>query len=95
MVDPAGLEPAPHGLKGRRSATRAPGQQLAGKELQIMAVAEGLEPSHSRINSAVPYQLGYATRPSFLPVLLCGFGRGVRPRLFELHELQQSPFCRS
>ena len=27
-----------------------------------MAVAEGLEPSHGRINSAVPYQLGYATK---------------------------------
>lgn len=27
-----------------------------------MAVAEGFEPSHGRINSAVPYQLGYATR---------------------------------
>ena len=26
-----------------------------------MAVAEGFEPSHGRINSAVPYQLGYAT----------------------------------
>ena len=27
MVDPTGLKPAPHGLKGRRSVTRAPGQQ--------------------------------------------------------------------
>ena len=27
-----------------------------------MAVAEGFEPSHGRINGAVPYQLGYATR---------------------------------
>jgi hypothetical protein len=26
-----------------------------------LAVAEGFEPSHGRINSAVPYQLGYAT----------------------------------
>ena len=26
-----------------------------------MAVAEGFEPSHGRINSAVPYQLGDAT----------------------------------
>src|SRR5204863_1942415 len=26
MVDPTGLKPAPHGLKGRRSVTRAPGQ---------------------------------------------------------------------
>ena len=30
-----------------------------------MAVAEGLEPSHGRINSAVPYQLGYATKKLF------------------------------
>ena len=28
MVDPTGLKPAPHGLKGRRSVTRAPSQQL-------------------------------------------------------------------
>ena len=27
VVDPTGLKPAPHGLKGRRSVTRAPGQQ--------------------------------------------------------------------
>jgi hypothetical protein len=26
VVDPTGLKPAPHGLKGRRSVTRAPGQ---------------------------------------------------------------------
>jgi hypothetical protein len=53
MVDPTGLKPAPHGLKGRRSVSRAPGQN--------MAVAEGFEPSYGRINGAVPYQLGYAT----------------------------------
>src|SRR3954466_16105472 len=68
LVDPAGLKPAPHGLKGRCSVARAPGQQE-------MAVAEGFEPSHGRINSAVPYQLGYATmdwlreQESNLPVL--------------------------
>ena len=28
MVDPTGLKPAPRGLKGRRSVTRAPGQHL-------------------------------------------------------------------
>src|SRR6266699_1628417 len=38
LVDPAGLKPAPHGLKGRRSVTRAPGQRG-------LAVAEGFEPS--------------------------------------------------
>src|SRR5436190_21168320 len=27
VVDPTGLKPAPHGLKVRRSVTRAPGQQ--------------------------------------------------------------------
>src|SRR5437016_2132810 len=74
------------GLKGRRSVTRAPGQQhcrfpivdcrLVGRICPYakrignwqstigngLAVAEGFEPSHGRINSAVPYQLGYATR---------------------------------
>ena len=54
LVDPARLKLALHGLKGRCSVTRAPDQE--------MAVAEGLEPSHGRINSAVPYQLGYATK---------------------------------
>jgi hypothetical protein len=44
---------------GKRSRTfifevKAPGQKN-------LAVAEGFEPSHGRINSAVPYQLGYAT----------------------------------
>src|SRR5258708_4505755 len=38
VVDPTGLKPAPHGLKGRRSVTRAPGQKG-------LAVAEGFEPS--------------------------------------------------
>ena len=38
VVDPTGLKPAPHGLKGRRSVTRAPGQK-------DLAVAEGFEPS--------------------------------------------------
>jgi hypothetical protein len=35
-----------------------PRQLAIGNDL---AVAEGFEPSHGRINSAVPYQLGYAT----------------------------------
>ena len=65
MVDPTGLKPAPHGLKGRRSVTRAPGQRG-------LAVAEGFEPSHLRINSAVPYQLGYATKT---PVLMAAATR--------------------
>ena len=38
MVDPTGLKPAPHGLKGRCSVTRAPDRKR-------LAVAEGLEPS--------------------------------------------------
>ena len=29
VVDPTGLKPAPHGLKGRRSVTRAPGQCIS------------------------------------------------------------------
>jgi hypothetical protein len=38
---------------------------IANRQLEIgndLAVAEGFEPSHGRINSAVPYQLGYATK---------------------------------
>src|SRR5436190_22916886 len=38
---------------------------IANRQLAIgngLAVAEGFEPSHGRINSAVPYQLGYATK---------------------------------
>ena len=35
VVDPTGLKPAPHGLKGRRSVTRAPGQHIADFPLPI------------------------------------------------------------
>ena len=89
MVDPTGLKPAPHALKGRCAVTRAPGQEhfrffdfrlpiglkarirfclkerIGNRQLAIdndLAVAEGFEPSHGRINSAVPYRLGYATK---------------------------------
>ena len=65
-IDPAGLEPAPHGLKGRRTAARAPGHR-------VKTVAEGFEPTHGRFNRAVPYQLGYATS-------LRGRGSGNRTR---------------
>jgi hypothetical protein len=40
-------------------------QQIGNWKLAIgnyLAVAEGFEPSRGRINSAVPYQLGYATK---------------------------------
>ena len=39
--------------------------QIGNRQLAIgnvLAVAEGFEPSHGRINNAVPYQLGYATK---------------------------------
>jgi hypothetical protein len=35
LVDPTGLKPAPYGLKGRRSVTRAPGQHIADFQLPI------------------------------------------------------------
>ena len=67
VVDPTGLKPAPHGLKGRRSVTRAPGQEIGcGGRIRTF---------DSRINNPVPFQLGYATRnwlreqESTLPVL--------------------------
>jgi hypothetical protein len=54
MVDPTGFKPAPHGLKGRCSVTRAPGQEIGcGGRIRTF---------DSRINNAAPYQLGYATR---------------------------------
>ena len=34
LVDPTGLKPAPHGLKGRRSVTRAPGQKSPKSHVQ-------------------------------------------------------------
>jgi hypothetical protein len=37
-------------------------KNLKSKIINVLAVAEGFEPSHGRINSAVPYQLGYATK---------------------------------
>src|SRR2546425_2886492 len=53
VVDPTGLKPAPHGLKGRCSVTRAPGQQIGcGGRIRTF---------DNRINNPVPYQLGYAT----------------------------------
>ena len=54
LVDPAGLKPAPHGLKGRCSVTRAPDQKIGcGGRIRTFG---------SRINNAVPYQLGDATK---------------------------------
>ena len=54
MVDPAGLKPAPHDLKGRCSVTRAPGQKIGcGGRTRTFDI---------RINNAAPYRLGYATR---------------------------------
>jgi hypothetical protein len=42
VVDPTGLKPAPHGLKGRRSVARAPGQKnwlwRKGSNLRIAAL---------------------------------------------------------
>ena len=35
MVDPAGLKPAPHDLKGRCSVTRAPDQNIADCRFSI------------------------------------------------------------
>lgn len=54
MVDPAGLKPAPHGLKGRCSVARAPDRKngCGGRTRTF----------DNRINSPAPYQLGYATR---------------------------------
>jgi hypothetical protein len=54
MVDPTGLKPAPHGLKGRCSVTRAPGQENGcGGRTRTFDI---------RINNPAPYQLGYATK---------------------------------
>ena len=67
MVDPTGLKPAPPGLKGRCSVTRAPDQEIGcGGRIRTF---------DSRINNAVPYQLGYAT------IKLEARG-GVEPRAF-------------
>ena len=54
LVAAAGIEPA--SLDYQSSALPL------GYTANEMAVAEGLEPSYGRINNAVPYQLGYATK---------------------------------
>ena len=54
-----------------------------------MAVAEGLEPSHGRINSAVPYQLGYATRTGGDEGIRTLIDRFTRPTLYEPFELHR------
>jgi hypothetical protein len=44
---------------------------IANRQLAIgndLAVAEGFEPSHGRINNPVPYQLGYATKSFYRAV---------------------------
>ena len=41
LVDPTGLKPAPHGLKGRRSVTRAPSQDIADFRLPIANLVSG------------------------------------------------------
>jgi hypothetical protein len=54
LVDPTGLKPAPHGLKGRCSVARAPDQKIGcGGRIRTL---------DSRINNPVPCQLGYATK---------------------------------
>ena len=69
MVDPTGLKPAPHGLKGRRSVTRAPGQRIGcGGRIRTFG---------NRSNNPVPYQLGDATKELVT-------GAGVEPAGFGL-----------
>jgi hypothetical protein len=47
-----------------------------------LAVAEGFEPSHGRINNAVPYQLGYATkRISDCESRIANFLQETRPQI--------------
>jgi hypothetical protein len=62
LVDPTGLKPAPHGLKGRRSVTRAPDQNYFRlKILNGFGCGGGTRTHDDRINSPAPYQLGYTT----------------------------------
>ena len=69
MVDPTGLKPAPHGLKGRCSVARAPDRKIGcGGRIRTFG---------NRINSPVPYQLGYATKEMVA-------GAGVEPALVGL-----------
>ncbi len=69
MVDPAGLKPARGGLKGRCSVTRAPDRKSGcGGRTRTF---------DNRINSPVPYQLGYATKELVA-------GAGVEPALVGL-----------
>ena len=54
MVDPTGLEPAPHGLKVRYSATRVPGQQekflVSSLEFRVVLPSE-LETRNSELET--------------------------------------------
>ena len=60
VVDPTGLKPAPHGLKGRRSVTRAPGQQ----HFQLAIFDCRLASSVRRINREEDGQLEIGNRKS-------------------------------
>jgi hypothetical protein len=70
----------PIGLSRRKNHfTQNASTPIGDRQLAIgngLAVAEGFEPSHGRINSAVPYQLGYATKMVA--------GAGVEPAGFGL-----------
>ena len=47
MVDSTGLKPAPHGLKGRRSVTRAPSQEIGGRSWNRTNVSGASNPRYS------------------------------------------------
>src|SRR5437870_5457194 len=51
LVDPTGLKPAPHGLKGRRSVTRAPGQQHCRFPIVDWRLVGGICPCAKRIGN--------------------------------------------
>ena len=61
LVDPTGLKPAPHGLKGRRSVTRAPGQKdwLWRKDSNLRMAGLTIR---CLTNLATPQRMAAATR---------------------------------
>jgi hypothetical protein len=68
---------------------RFPGRAIDNRQSAFaneLAVAEGFEPSHGRINNAVPYQLGYATEWDRRPALRLEATKGVEPLSFGLQD---------
>src|SRR5262249_5141633 len=67
LVDPTGLKPAPHGLKGRRSVTRAPGHQkfrVSSSRFRVIFLFGELETANSKLETDFSLAVAEGFEPS-------------------------------